>query len=164
MRPPIQSTKRITQYSLFTVPADGVVTAKIVKAVSTFTGTNSECPVGAVVKAVYVEFWIMGEGAQPTFAVSFVEKSVNDTPKPDIADVRLLDEYTNKKNIFYTTQGLIGDSNTNPIPIMRQWIKIPKGKQRMGLGDEIRVVFGGLNPTASEEFDACGIVMCKYYQ
>ncbi len=164
MRPVIQSTKRITQFSLFTVPEDDTVSAGVLEAKQDFVGGTSECPVGAVVKAVYVEFWLLGEGAQPTFAMAFVEKSQGSSAKPDIATVRDMDNYTNKKNVLHMFQGIIGDSNTNPMPVIRQWIKVPKGKQRMGLGDQIRVVFGGLNPSMNESFEVCGFVIAKYYQ
>ena len=164
MRPVIQSTKRITQYSLTSVPEDTTVAATILVAVQNFTAGSSQCPVGAVVKAVYVEFWALGEGSQPTFANVIVEKAVAGLTAPDIGTMRNLDDYENKKNVLHIFQGLIGDSNTNPMPVLRQWIKIPKGKQRMGVGDSLRVVFGGLNPTMNESYEFCGFVIAKYYQ
>ncbi len=45
--------------------------------------------------------------------------------------------YPNKKNILFYSQGVIGDLTTQSIPVVRNWFLIPKGKQRMGLGDKI---------------------------
>ncbi len=162
MKQIIQSTKRISQASLFTVAADAVEQFIVLQATQDFTGGSGQCPVGAVVKAVYVEMWMMGDGQQPSFQMAIVEKSQGNATVASIAALRDLDNFTNKKNIFHTFQGLIGDANTNPMPIIRQWIKIPRGKQRMGLGDRIRVVFGGLDPVGSVE--VCGFTIAKYYQ
>jgi len=60
-----------------------------------------------------------------------------------------LDSYVNKKNILYTTMGLVGPNDEQPLPIIRQWFKIPKGKQRMGSNDTIKLnisaITNGLN-------------------
>lgn len=68
-----------------------------------------------------------------------------------------LDSYSNKKNVLYTTQGLTPDANGNPIPFVRQWFKIPKGKQRFGLTDSLV-----LNISANvEDVTHCGLMIYK---
>jgi len=69
------------------------------------------------------------------------------------AEFAALHTYANKKNILYMTQGITGDSNTNPTPWIRQWILIPKGKQRFGLNDRLQLNIRAI----SEDFEWCGI-------
>ncbi len=70
-----------------------------------------------------------------------------------------LGAYPNKKNILYTTQGVIGGRDTQAIPVMRQWLLIPKGKQRMGLADKVEVTIASTG-TAMQR---CGIFTFKEY-
>ncbi len=68
-----------------------------------------------------------------------------------------LDSYTNKKNLLYITQGVSPDANGNPVPVLRQWFKIPKGKQRFGLADALI-----LNLSANvEDMTHCGVFIYK---
>jgi len=58
---------------------------------------------------------------------------------------------------LYTTQGLTSEQNANAVPIIRQWFKIPKGKQRFGLGDQMV-----LNISAAQEgVENCGMFIFK---
>ncbi len=77
-----------------------------------------------------------------------------------LAQSQNLGAYPNKKNILYTTQGILADANDGgpTIPLIRGWIKIPKGKQRMGLDDRIVV-----NITAVGALRLCGISTFKEY-
>ncbi len=125
-------------------------------------GAASECKEGSVVKAVYVEFWVGGaglEGASTQFAMT-VEKISSDGPLMTFGQSLNLGVYPNKKNILYTTQGVLAGENSNTVPISRNWILIPKGKQRMGLSDRIVV-----NIAASgQNIDTCGVFTYKEYQ
>ncbi len=67
--------------------------------------------------------------------------------------------YANKKNIIYTTQGLASnDGIAAPIPVIRQWFKIPKGKQRMGLGDTWNL---NVSSRGSDDLIMCGFMTYK---
>ncbi len=71
-----------------------------------------------------------------------------------------LHNYTNKKNIFYHTQGLFNDNDADAIAFIRGWFKVPKGKQRMGLNDSMHLLI-----TAQAPVDAsiCGFATYKEY-
>ncbi len=118
--------------------------------------------VGAVVKAVYVEMWYMGSGTQPVFQVSTLEKLSGGAPFMEFTDANTLNAYPNKKNILYLTQGLVGDANSNPIPIFRGWFKIPKGKQRIGIGDQIVFNVNAFGE-ADQDIEVCGQFTYKEY-
>ncbi len=160
MRPRVNTEKRINQYSLGTVSGSTTVSRNIVTAVAVQDiNTIPEVANGTIVSAVYLEIWWMTGSAQPGFGNLILEKTSSGASSITHADALVLNAYPNKKNIFYTTQGLIGDSNTNPVPIVRQWFKIPKSKQRFGLGDQLSVSITNIDPTSDIEF--CGLAIFK---
>ncbi len=117
---------------------------------------------GSVLKAVHVEMWIHGRAAtgdQQQFVAS-LEKRPSDAPAMTFAQSLAMQAYPNKKNILYTTQGVIGDGATQAIPIIREWFKIPKGKQRMGVGDRIVLNIS----TVEAALAACGLFTYKEYR
>ncbi len=114
---------------------------------------------GSVVKAIYVELWILAGSQQPGSFTITVEKVPAAAPAMTFLQNAQLSDYPNKKNILYTTQGVSGDANTNPIPVIRSWIKIPRGKQRFGLDDKINI-----NYSANvEDMTICGVIIYKAY-
>ncbi len=139
MKPVIHSVKHYVQHSISTTVAGAVSSVNLVKAVVP-SAVNSAIEVseGASVKAVWLEMWIRtGDTAHGSF-VFIIEKvpgisSVN----PTAANMGALNDYTNKKNILYTCQGLSNDQDADAVPIYKGWIKIPKSKQRFGLDDQL---------------------------
>ncbi len=131
----------------------------IVKAVeSTVANAVDEVAEGTLVKAVYVEMWILDSANDGSFVIT-LEKLSSGQNVPSFGQMNALGTYPNKKNILYTTQGLSPNNGVgNPVPIIRQWFKIPKGKQRMGLGDELilTIANNGLN-----DLEFCGFFTYK---
>ena len=157
MRPIIHSKKHINQFTLTNVAFGTSLPANVAVAVENPSGVAEEVEVGSQVKAVYVEFWLIGDDNTVSTHVLTVEKRVAGQDAMTHIQSLTLHTYPNKKNIFYTTQGILGDMNTNPIPVVRQWIKIPKGKQRMGLGDRIVVNFSAI----TGDHQLCGETIYK---
>ncbi len=58
------------------------------------------------------------------------------------------------------TQGVFGDKFTNSVALVRQWFKIPKGKQRFGLGDQLFVTA----QSTGQDFQLCGFATYKEYK
>ncbi len=140
MRAPIHSRKHYVQTSLATVlsgQTNAILTIDAVP-VSAKDAPN-EIEEGAVVKAVFVEMWVRAGDISAGSTLVTIVKTVEDSV-PTFADMIALDTYNNKKNILYHTQGLTNDQNANGVPFVRQWFKIPKSKQRFGLGDRLYVV------------------------
>ncbi len=94
---------------------------------------------GSIVKAVFVEHWAKSnaDAGQDTKFQLCLEKVPAGAASITFAQMNSLMGYVNKKNILFFSQGVIGDLTTQAIPIVRQWFKIPKGKQRFGLGDKL---------------------------
>ncbi len=161
MRAPIHSVKHIVQF-----PIDGIVTGTrqtiaIVSAVAVLgINTAQEVIEGAIVKAIWFELWLdntsnLGE------SIVTVSKDTNLLSGPTFAEHASLMTYTNKKNIFFTHQGLTSnDVGGNPVRILNQWIKIPKSKQRMGLGDTIQL---NISNVSSNDLNRCGMAIYKEY-
>ncbi len=117
---------------------------------------------GAVVKAIYIERWLIGDASSGTSSQFTLVIEKKRTAEPDMthAQSQNLGSYPNKKNILYTTQGVLGSKTdgAQALPIFRQWIMIPKGKQRFGAGDELLV-----NIAAVTAIRNCGIDTYKEY-
>ncbi len=160
VRPTINSKKHIVQTSI-TSATPGAVTKLVL--IDAQQGASPSVPtsveVGSIVKAVYIDLWFIGSSSQPTTMTCTLEKTVAENPDMTFVQSQQLYTYPNKKNIFYSTQGFVGDANSNPTPFLRTWYKIPKGKQRFGVGDGLRLNITGITETT--EF--CGLCIYKEY-
>ncbi len=107
--------------------------------VSTLANLANEVAEGSAIKAVYVELWLIGGTADQFFTIT-LEKVPGAGNVQTFTESTNLFAYVNKKNILYTTQGLApNDGVGQPVPVIRQWFKIPKGKQRWGLNDNLNL-------------------------
>ncbi len=135
MRAVIHSVKHIVQFPIDQITTGTRQIISLVSAVSVSNvNTADVVPEGTTIKAVYVELWLdntsnLGE------SIVTVTKDTNFLTGPTFAEMAAMFTYSNKKNIFFTHQGLTtNDVGGTPVNIMRGWIKIPKSKQRFGLG------------------------------
>ncbi len=136
MRPVIHSKKHYVQESLATVLAGATKAITLVQAEPTPGATANQVEEGSSVRAVFVEMWIRAGDTSPGSTLVTLVKTT-DSQTPVFADMVNLHAYNNKKNIFYHTQGLTNDQDADAIPFVRDWFKIPKGKQRFGQGDSL---------------------------
>ncbi len=161
MRAIINSNKHIVQEGIDEVMAGTIKNLQIVIAVAEPNTSNSdEVEQGSIIKAVYVEMWLLAGSQQPGSVTVTLEKVIASSTAMTFGASALLYNYANKKNILFTSQGLTPDANGNPVPFIRQWMKIPKGKQRFGLNDKL--VF---NISANlENVTFCGLYIYKEYR
>ncbi len=159
MKPIIHSTKHIVQAPISQVGTGTRENLLIVQAVqSTVANSSTEVEEGAIVKAVYVEMWLQNKAALG-HSIVILEKTPDGSQGATFTEMGDLFTYTNKKNILFTHEGLTSDDAIgNPLPVIRQWFKIPKGKQRFGLGD--RLVLTISNPS-SVDLNRCGMFIYK---
>ncbi len=159
MRPPIHSKKHYRQMSLTTVITGTRNVEDLIHAVETPTAVNQVVE-GAVVKAIYVELWMESSSADG-FQIVTLLKDTQDNIGPTFAEMSALGDYNNKKNILFTHQGLSSNDGVgNPMLVMRGWYKIPKSKQRFGLGDKINLSIS--NPSSNTN-TYCGFATYKEY-
>ncbi len=159
MRPVVQATKKYLQVSLATVAAGANLNTTLINAVDIIGTNNQDIIQGSIVKAVFVEMWVRAGDTAPGSTLITLLKIPGDGSLPTFADMTNLNDYTNKKNILYHTQGLTNDQDADAIPFVRQWFKIPKGKQRFGLSDRLVLSI------AAQAIDniVCGFATYKAY-
>ncbi len=161
MKPPIHSRKHLVQFpfdSIATGLAQNIVLAVAVNA--TVANSAFEVAEGSVIKAVFVELWLQNS-ANDGHQVVVVQKNTDGDTGCTFAELAALDAYTVKKNILHTHEGLSSNDGVgNPQAVIRQWIKIPKSKQRFGLGDQLNM---NISNPSSNNLNRCGIAIYKEY-
>ncbi len=158
MRPVINTQKHIVQLSLFAVASGAISTQTIALAAQDPTETSATAiREGSKISAVYCEMWITSDDAAAGTAIVTLERRPGGVGAMNTTDSAALDGYDNKKNILYTFMGLIGPNVQVPTPAIRAWFKIPKGKQRFGIGDRLMLNIHG----QSNGVSACGFFIFK---
>jgi len=144
----INTEKHYNHNAVFTVANGAITPVVIVNAVTVANkgAASNEVEEGSLVKAVYLEFWVASNttvtGGSGTVVL---EKVPANATAMTHANAINLGAYLNKKNVLEAHQGLTSPVNAAaPLPILMGWYKIPKGKQRMGLGDKIVVNFASI--------------------
>ncbi len=163
MLAPIVSIKHYVQFENAVIADAARTTRVIATAVAgEATGSTDQVKEGSIIKAIYLEIWFKGNavaGTEDKFQF-VLEKIPAGGSGVTFTTMNNLQAYNNKKNIFYVSQGVTGDLTTQAIPIVRQWFKIPKGKQRMGLGDLLALSVSTTGATANN----CGFSTYKEYR
>ncbi len=157
----VHSTKHYVQHSIGTVTAGAVEDNDFVFA--TDVGAKNlvnEVEEGSSVKAIYLELWIRSAATSAASFVFCVAKRGGGQDQPTASDMAALGDFVNKKNILYVTQGLTNDVDSSAMALYRGWIKIPKSKQRCGLGDKISWHLFAVG----QSINFCGFVTYKEYQ
>ncbi len=165
MLAPINTNKHFVARTNTTIAAGGIANLTIASAVVAPASSNTfDVTEGAVIKAVHIEMWINGSGAaaSSTQAIIIVEKVPAGQVSVTVAQIVNLQAYPNKKNILFTFQGVLGmqrDGQSAIAPI-RDWLLIPKGKQRFGFGDKLIISISSLTTT----LQSCGMFIYKEYR
>jgi len=160
VRPTINSRKHIGQFS--TTAVAGLAINKVLLAdsrQSPNTALADQVQVGAIIKAVYLEFWILSDDNAISSTTLNLQKKPSGASNMTFNDSILLQNYNGKNDVFYITQGLTGDNGTNPTPFIRGWFKIPKGKQRMAFGEQLVLNISAITNGIS----FCGFFLYKEY-
>ncbi len=160
VRPTITTTKHYVQFSLATILGGAVSVLEMSNAVNVVNKNQVfEVEEGSLVKAVYVEIWARAGDTVGASGQMVIFKQPGGQPNPTTANMAALGDWSNKKNIFYTTMGLFNDQDADAIALFKGWIKIPKGKQRQGLEDSLKIAI--FTPTI--DLHICGFCLYKEY-
>ncbi len=160
---PINANKHYVHLSNNQVASGAISTIVQANAVVAPAASNpNDVEEGSVIKAIYIEIWLYGQGASGIDTQFFMctMKKPSDAPDLTFGQSSNLGAYPNKKNVLYTTQGVIGGIDNNSIPIIKNWLLIPKGKQRMGLGDQIVTYITSVGAVMQR----CGFATYKEYR
>lgn len=161
MRAPIHAEKHYYQLTFSTVNTVSRNAITLIDAVPVADkDATNEVNEGAIVKAVYLELWTISSAADGS-QVIVICKDTKDGTGPTYAQCVALGVYNNKKNIIHVQQGLSSnDGISSPMCAFKGWIKIPKSKQRFGIGDTL--ILSIANPSAND-LDYCGFATYKEY-
>ncbi len=161
---PINSIKHYVGLPIATITAANNQTNELIDAkVAPASAAPEDVHEGSIIKAVFIEMWIVNDaasGIEAQFTVA-LEKKPSDGPDMTFTNSQNLGAYPNKKNILYVTQGLLAPflDGQSSVPLLRQWILIPKGKQRFGLGDQLVLNMAAVG----QDIRRCGISTYKEY-
>ncbi len=156
----VHSQKHIVQFSIRTIEAGTVENLTIVDAVAVANkNIPQEVEEGSSVKACYVELWVRAGSVTPSSGQHVLYKKSAGQGFPSTANMGQLHDWNNKKNILFTQMGLFNDQDADAVRIMGGWYKIPKGKQRFGLGDQLVVT--GFSTAVDTQI--CGFAVYKEY-
>ncbi len=160
MRPVISSRKHIVQIALASITGVGTTVLLLSEAKEGQHTAPTDVSEGALVKNVYIELWAVSAGTTIGSFTSIFYKNPGGNNGVLDADMAALHDWENKKNILYTTQGITPDADQFPMNLYKGWNKIPKGKQRQGLGDKIQI---GLRNNIADDLNFCGFATYKEY-
>ncbi len=158
---PINTIKHYVQSTNASIASGALKSIVFVDAVSATRANTFDVLEGAVIKAIFIEYWLRNNSATGTSAQfnMVIERVPSGLTSITAAQLINLQAYDNKKNILYATQGVAGDIETSSFPIFKSWLLIPKGKQRFGLGDRIVMSFTPTGAACNE----CGFATYKEY-
>jgi len=160
VRPMVHSNKHYVQQSIGTsvvgTPTDTVVASAVTVAAKTAVNEVEE---GTSIKAVYFEMWLRSAATAASSFTFIIEKRNANINPASVAELAALGTYDNKKNVFFTSQGLVNDVDADAMSVIRAWVKIPKSKQRMGLGDSINWELSAIG----QSINFCGFQTYKEY-
>ncbi len=163
MRAPIHSRKHYVQISQATVAQAAIVNTELVEAIEGAPTAPDHIAEGALVKAVFIELWVSTDSATVVGSYTvIVYKNPGSGLGASAANLAALHDYGNKKNILFSSQALSPPTDGGQVAILKQWIKIPKGKQRFGLKDKLTVAIRNNNASAID-LNFCGIAVYKEY-
>ncbi len=163
---PIMALKHYVSKTESILAIGGVLNQVVVTAVSQSAagGTAADVLEGSLIKAVHFEFWIQNDGAANTTSqfIVIVEKVPAGQAGANAAAMLNLGSYANKKNVLWSSQGTIPSliNGSGALPVIRNWVLIPKGKQRFGLGDRLMITLH----TVSQTLINCGLFTYKEYR
>jgi len=134
----VHSTKHYVQHSITSITAGAIETNILVHAVAVANKDSpSEVEEGASIKACFVESWLRSSEASPGSFIAVLYKQPGTGVAFTGAQMAAMNSSENKKNVLWLGQGLVNDQDADALGMLRGWYKIPKSKQRFGLGDQL---------------------------
>ncbi len=161
VRPMVHSIKHYVQYPIDQITTGTLQNILIANAVEqSSSNIATEVQEGASIKAVFFELWLHNQTDLGEF-ICTISKDMDNGTGPTFVEQASLFTWKNKKNCFYTSQGLTSnDGVSGPINIIRSWVKIPKSKQRFGLGDRLNL---DISNVSANNLNRCGFSTFKEY-
>jgi len=157
----VHSTKHYVQQSIATIAAGAKLDIVIADSVNvTAANAVNEVREGSSIKACYIEMWIRSGEAAAGSGITCLCKLPGGLAVFGTAFLAGIGTSDNKKNVLNFSQGLFNDQDADAVAVYRGWYKIPKSKQRMGLGDRLVLqIFA----QGAIDLHVCGFMTYKEY-
>ncbi len=155
---PINSVKNIVDSVNLGVAAGTNTTVTLAATVNDYTGGVTDVPIGAKLASVYLFVQII-----PTLGTAnvdwYVAKGPNAffsaNPVPGATGGNV-----GRKYILHEEKGIPGNAGDGAYPLtFKGVIRVPKGRQRMAEGDQMKLVLRG-----ADIYNACVKCIYKFYQ
>ncbi len=156
MRPVIHSRKEIVDGTFLAVTAATVTNVLVADAINDYVGTVGSVEVGSVIKSIYLFVQVL-----PTAGTANVDFYVIKRPNGIVDPVPgAVGGTSARKYVLHEEKGIPGNAADGAYPLtFKGVVRIPRGRQRMGEGDDIRVVIRG-----ADIYNACVKCIYKVYQ
>ncbi len=155
---PINSVKNIVDSVLLGVTGGTITNVDVAVTVNDYTGTANEVPIGCKISSVYLFIQILpalGTANVDWFIAKAPNAVITALPVPGATGGTL-----ERKYILHEEKGIPGNAGDGAYPLtFKGVIKIPKGRQRFGEGDRIRIRVRG-----ADDYNACVKCIYKFYQ
>ncbi len=155
---PINSVKNIVDGTFLTVAAGVTTVMTLGTGVNAYAGGTVDIPIGAKVSSIYLFVQIQQQAVNSNvdwFMWKAPGNLAATMPTPGATGGHI-----NRKYILHEEKGIPGPVNNGSPPLtFRGVIKIPKGRQRFGEADSMRI-----NMRGAAAYDACVKCIYKFYQ
>jgi len=140
MRPVIHTRKEIVDSTLLGVAAGTTSTVTLASAINDYVGTVGTVEAGSVIKWIYI-FVQLIETATTSNVDFYITKNPLGVTNPIPGATG---GTPGRKYILHEEKGIPGNSGDGAYPLtFKGVIKIPKGRQRMGESDTIKILLRG---------------------
>ncbi len=159
---PIVSNKEIVDAAIILTPGGTETTINLAVAVNSYTGVVGQCPLGARILGFYLESsYNLGQNIVGRFDWYLCKRKAGrlfvDFPTAGATGGAPL-----RKDIFHERKGILDGGNATNVGGQTaksvEFVKIPKGFQRMGEGDVWSIIMG-----ASTIYSFCLKCIYKWY-
>jgi len=156
---PIVSNKEIVDSTLLGVVGGVTSVVDLVTVVNSYTGTVGTCPIGAKISSIYLFVQIIS--ATGTANSDFYVAKANTATTAALPVPGATGGDLNRRWILHEEKGIPGNAADGAAPLtFRGVIRIPRGRQRMGEGDLVRLLLRG----AVDVHNICVKAIFKWYQ
>lgn len=160
---PVSSEKHYVILGPTTIAAGVVLKSDIARSV-TLSAANAatEVPIGAHVKAVFIELWVSSDTSTTNFSqvdLMVAKPKSSELTSMTHATMLLPNALPFKNVIFLRSKGNVqSKTDAGFIPFLRGWIKIPRSHQRFAQDDVLALAMAGTTGAIL----VCGVITYKY--
>ncbi len=155
---PINSVKNIVDSVNLAVSAGTTTTVDLVSTVNDYTGANATVPIGAKVSSIYLFVQMISSTTGTANHDWYIIKDPSGQlsfPVPGATGGALV-----RKFIMHEEKGIPGNASDGAYPLtFKGVIKIPRGYQRCGEDDFIRI-----KARSADAYNMCVKAIYKFYQ